>query len=476
MGTDLERGAMSTLVVGMLASARKLGHGHASVAMAPITLVVGMLVVLSTSASAAVPEAYLAAWNAASSQIDARIERCRKSDATINIVGADGRPIAAASLAIRQQTHEFLFGCNLFALGQLATPELNRKYEEAFARVCNFATIPFYWRELEPQPGQPRFDETSERIWRRPPPDLLVKWCKAHGITAKGHALMYSKNLFMPDWIDRHDAPKLKSLGQKHMTEIAQRYGNGIAIWDVVNEEIPRLAHPKEWCDVPDDYLAWCFEEAGRLFPKQARLLINDGTSEAHVTTDQYEAMIRGLIQRRVRVEGIGIQFHTSYGAMFNAKHYTPDNLSAVYERLGRLGLPLYITEITVPGVGNDGPAKQAAIVANLYRLWFSTPAMAGVTWWNLADGTAYKDENQSLGGLLDQDMNPKPAYQALDQLINRDWKTNLSAQTDAQGKAHFRGFYGKYTVEVTAGSLVRKFEINLSKGGPAHHNLTLNP
>ena len=83
----------------------------------------------------------------------------------------------------------------------------------------------------------------------------------------------------------------------------------------------------------------------------------------------------------------------------------------AVYEQLGRLGLPLYITEITIPGVGDDG-AEQAAIVANLYRLWFSTPTMAGVTWWNLGDGTAYQKENKALGGLLDNDMNPKPAYE----------------------------------------------------------------
>ncbi len=127
---------------------------------------------------------------------------------------------------------------------------------------------------------------------------------------------MYSKTMFMPDWIPREDPQRLKTLAVRHMKEIAERYGR---------------------------------------------------------------------------------------------KVYSPDRMTAVYERLGRLGPPLYITEITVPGVGKDGPAQQAAIVANLYRLWFSTPSMAGVTWWNLADNTAFGNENAALGSLLDKDITLNP-------------------------------------------------------------------
>jgi endo-1,4-beta-xylanase len=434
---------------------------------------------ISLSAACAVadvPETYRKMWDGVARQIDQGIERHRKGDATVEVVGADGRPVAGASLEIRQKTHEFLFGCNLFAIGQLDTPELNRKYEEAFARINNFATLPFYWRELEPEDGKPRFAEGSSRIWRRPPPDQLVKWCKARGITTKGHALMYSKTKFMPDWIQRDDPQRLKTLSERHMKEIAERYGRDIAVWDVVNEELPRLSNPHEWHAVPDDYLAWCFEEAGRLFPQSARLLINDGIHQSHITTDKYEELVKGLLERKRRVEGIGIQFHTSRGSMLSGKVYSPGHMIAVYERLGRLGLPLYITEITVPSVGQHGPAEQAAIVANLYRLWFSTPSMAGVTWWNLADGTAYMSENEALGGLLDKSMEPKPAYQALDKLINHEWKTKLAAKTDAQGKASFRGFCGKYTVRVTAGNQSRPYEIEVSKGGQAQHKLTWKP
>lgn len=418
--------------------------------------------------TAAVPEAYVKLWSdpAVARRIEQGIEANRRGDAVLRVLGSDGRPLAAAEVEVRHVRHEFLFGCNLFALGQLATPELNRRYEAAFTGLFNFATIPFYWRELEPQEGKPRFAAGSEPIWRRPPPDVLVAWCASNGITPKGHALMYAKTKFMPDWTARTDAEAFRRQGAKHMAEIAARYGAAIPIWDAVNEELPRRRNPQEWPAVPDDYLAWCFREADRLFPRPAVLMINDGTSQAHGTTDEYMALVKGLQDSGVRVDGIGIQFHAyNRSAMLKGETLTPAVLFDVYERIGRLGLPLYITEITIPGAGDAGPDLQAAIVENLYRLWFATPRMAGLTWWNLGDGTAYENENRVLGGLLDDAMLPKPACRALDRLVNRDWRTHAVVATGADGTARFRGFRGKYSVHVRAGDTMGSFEFDLTGG-----------
>ena len=449
-----------------------------------------MLSLIATTAQAETAEVFRKLWNdpTVAGRIKRDIEEYRKGNATIEVVDQDGKPLANAAVEVRQQRHEFLFGCNLFVLDQLATPELNRKYEAAFTNLFNFATLPFYWRQLEPQQGKPRYTEDSPRILRRPPPDRLVKWCKANGITPKGHALMYVNNKFMPDWTARNDAEAFLRQGAKHMAEIAQRYQSDIPIWDAVNEEMPRSKHLSAWHAVPDDYLAWCFQEAGRLFPKNTKLLINDGTPYVHNTTSDYEAMIKGLQQRGVPVGGIGIQFHTGgggigggamRGAMLGGKLFPPGKLCAVYDQLGRLGLPLYITEITISGAGNDGPALQAAVVENLYRRWFSTPRMAGVTWWNLGDGTAYKDEtrneNKSLGGLLDEEMNPKPAYQVLDKLINHEWKTSLTLKTDAGGKASFRGFHGTYRYVAGVGGKKVEGTLRVQSVGDNHHVIRLS-
>jgi hypothetical protein len=90
---------------------------------------------------------------------------------------------------------------------------------------------------------------------------------------------------------------------------------------------------------------------------------------------------------------------------------------------------------------------------------------MAGITWWNLGDGTAYGNEGMAGGGLADNDFNPKPAYQALDELINRDWKTHLETTSGANGGVRFRGFHGGYQITVKAADKTKTFEMSVRSG-----------
>jgi endo-1,4-beta-xylanase len=399
--------------------------------------------------------------------INRDIEQYRKGDAVIEIIDKKGNHISNALVEVHQQTHEFLFGCNLFILGQLKTPELNSRYEAAFSNLFNFATVPFYWGDLEPQQGHPRFEVGSEPVWRRPPPDLLLKWCEDHNITPKGHALMYAKNMFMPKWTEQNNPQKFLEQGEKHIAEIAKRYGDKFPVWDVANEEMPRMHNLNEWHKVPDNYLSWCFKEADNLFPKNVRLLYNDGTVQVHNAPAEYMAIFRKLKEDGARVDGMGIQFHMyDLPATLEGKLFPPKQLFSVYKQLEESGLPLYITEITIAGNGENGDELQAKIVGNLYRLWFSTPNMAGITWWNLGDGTAFGKENEAKGGLLDEEMNSKPAYKVLDRLINHEWKTNLNTSSGSGGSVSFRGFYGRYKITVIHKGKSIEREINLTKTG----------
>ena len=49
-----------------------------------------------------------------------------------------------------------------------------------------------------------------------------------------------------------------------------------------------------------------------------------------------------------------------------------------------------------------------------------------------------------SISGLFTRDMKPKTAYFAMDDLVNREWKTSLAAKASG-GKVAFRGFRGRY-------------------------------
>ena len=91
----------------------------------------------------------------------------------------------------------------------------------------------------------------------------------------------------------------------------------------------------------------------------------------------------------------------------------------------------------------------QAVIAQNLYRLWFSIKPMIGITWWNVVDGCGYKGE-PSVSGLFTRNMDPKPSFYALNNLINHEWKTNLTVKADKNGQIKFRGYKGNYKITWT--------------------------
>jgi hypothetical protein len=170
-----------------------------------------------------------------------------RAPATLTVVDADGTALSDAQIEAVQSTHDFLFGCNLFFLDGYETEAENHAYEARFAQLFNFGSAPFYWSDLEPEQGKPRFAKNSPRIYRRPPPDLAVEFAQKHGITLKGHPLMW--NHFYPSWLPKDKDQVAKAIST-HMAEIAERYADKIKIWDVVNET---LNAPRPEIILPDD-------------------------------------------------------------------------------------------------------------------------------------------------------------------------------------------------------------------------------
>ena len=428
----------------------------------------------------AVPDSYKKLWRdpAVNERIERNIQKYRQGDGALVFVDGTGQPVKGAKVVLRQVGHEFLFGCNAFVLGQLKPDVMNQRYESAFTNLFNFATVPFYWEGTEPTRGELRYAEPARDVWRRPPPDRFLPWAAKNGVTLKGHPLLW--HAYNPPWLPK-DAAELRGLYQKRFREIASRFGDKIPIWDVVNES---LVCPTNYPLFTRDraYVAWAFAEAGPLFPSGRLMMINEVTSYNFLPAamNPYLAQVKSLLAQGAKVKGIGLQFHFFRREALD-KHLAsascdPAKLLDLYERLAEFGLPLFITEITIPSAGADGDELQAEVVRDCYRLWFSAPTMAGITWWNLGDGTAVKGENEAKGGLMDGDLKPKSAYRALDQLINEQWKTHALVESDTQGQAKFRGFFGRYQVEVTSREKIQRFEINHTRTGPQRHQLVLQP
>jgi len=91
-----------------------------------------------------------------------------------------------------------------------------------------------------------------------------------------------------------------------------------------------------------------------------------------------------------------------------------------------------------------------------------------GIILTNLKPGEFIERQFNSFSGLpqlLDSQMRPKPVYVAIDKLINKEYRTNITAVTDPQGQIKFRGFYGNYKLifKDTEGK-VQVVKINVQK------------
>ena len=419
-------------------------------------------------------DSYLKLWSPElQTRINENIDMNRKGEVTVDIIDHNGLPIEGAVLGVQQETHAFLFGCNAFVLGQLGSSIKNDQYEKIFTRIFNFATVPVYWSATEPQRGKTRYSEGGEDIWRRPPADRFIPFGKKYNLTLKAHPLLWHEH--NPNWLPGNP-DSLKVLYHNRFQQLSTRYAKDIDIWEVTNESID-CSKDYPLFSENRGYVDWAFKEAAPLFEDKNLMMINDKTrfNELIPSENDYYKQVKELLEKGSPIEGIGFQFHLWFEPRLMEKYlagerFQPQKMLEVYDEFSKFELPLYITEITVPTPeGKYGEAIRTEVIKNLYRLWFSVPSMAGITYWNLGDSMAYDKENAASSGLVDENMNPKSSYYTLDELINKEWKTNLNLKTDKKGEIQFRGFYGKYKFTITYNGKTLEKEAYIKKSGNNH-------
>lgn len=414
------------------------------------------------------------------------IEKYRKGDAEICVTDKDGKAVPGAKVSIKQKSHEFRFGANIFLLDELETDEKNEAYKSYFADVFNMATLPFYWNALEPEKGKTRYDKDSPKIYRRPAPDLCIDFCEKHGIEPREHALAYD-HLF-PNWLKGASVGEVKRELERRYAEIAERYADKIRTIEVTNE-MEWMKGKTAFYDEPD-YVEWCFKLAEKYFPNN-QLVINEFTGTAWEdtcrATDKYYAYIEANMLKGARIDAIGMQYHLFHRREEEYKStrltLNPESLYRHMDLYSNFGKPLQITEVTLPAYSWEAEDEeiQAEIIEKLYSIWFSHPNVEQIIYWNLVDGYANVEdpnpevikksrgdmtlgENYYHGGLLRFDMSPKPAYYKIKELMQKTWHTELETATNENGVAAFRGFYGGYEIEISAGgkTYTRTFDLSV--------------
>ncbi len=405
-------------------------------------------------------------------RVEHDIEQNRKGSFELILTDSCGRPLENCTLTAESTAIDFNFGCNIFMLGEYASPEENKLYEEKFTSLFNTATLPLYWEGTEPSEGYLRYSrETPHDIYRRPPLEEVMDFCKRNQLRMKGHPLFWHE--FVPDWLpDRY--ADLKPHIVRRFKELAEVCGTQVEAFDVVNE--PSRIYDVHMRDrrigrkhlIPsDNYCEELFYLAKQYFPA-AKLILNDVTGvvfdEFHGKYSAFYLLLEKYLNKGVPIDEIGFQCHIADGA---SNAYDTERLLDILDTYAALGRSINISEISIASRFDDVEDEelQSILAERLYKTCFSNKAVSGITWWNLPDDGILTTKRTAAGenlpstGLLGRNFHEKVAYKALKKLIVEDLRTSVTVPVKG-GIAKFRGFYGDY--KLTALQNGRKYEADI--------------
>lgn len=321
---------------------------------------------------------------------------------------------AKHAISKRGPRKDFLFGCNFFG-----HPGLGAKYDDQFAALFNFATVPFYWRSFEKEKGEPNWANTDE----------MVDWLISHNIKPKGHPLVWFNKAGVPTWIEGKPFEEIKKLSADRTTEIVTRYKGKIDIFDVINEAHDFANEPGFSPEQLDEMTRTACDASKAANPQVLRIVNSTAVWGSYAAREGSAARsplqyLKDCIRAGVEFEAVGIQCYYPGQDMFE--------VDRMLERFAALGKRVHITEL---GVASDPGPDDRAIVKSPWGLWhkpwseevqadwieqfyticYSKDYMDAITWWDFSDNGHFWPH----GGLLRPTLEPKESYTRLKGLIS---------------------------------------------------------
>ncbi len=270
----------------------------------------------------------------------------------------------------------------------------------------------FSWRYFEPEQG--KFDFSMV--------DVQVDFALSQNMQICGHTLLWpSFDQAYPDWVlnGGYSKAQLKELLKTYITTVMNHYHGKINCWIVVEEP---YSENRQWDLLYSvfggyEYLDWAYQVARDADP-DALLIYND---EFNLTPDDVNTALMQEIINRLQslniIDGVGLEMH------LNASE--PPNKQEVVETMRNYGISVHITEIDVnlaeiAGSQDERLTLQSQVFSDMLDACLESNVCESFSVWGFGDKYAFQERNYSNAdpGLFDDDLQPKPAYAALLEIL----------------------------------------------------------
>lgn len=392
-------------------------------------------------------------------EADARIEEHRKADLAVRVVDVAGNPVEGATVDVQMQRHAFQWGTAIQAHRINGSGSDDNNYRQRLLE--NYNSVVF-----ENEHKWPAWEGHFGFIFGQTQSFNALPWISANDLYLRGHYVTWAT------FFDREGFVSGPGVPEGTTTNLQAE------LFDHIDEKLPALeAHVGEW-DVINHPIGWApptyEEEFGISFYRDIinytrtitdhDLWINEDNvlggnrfRQGLETQEEYQRIIEYLIDEGAAPDGIGFQGH--FIGEFGRDNVAAEDIYASLERFAALVPRLKITELDIDVETNE--ARQAVLMDEYLRTFFSHPAVEGVTMWGFWEGQTWRPNT----GLYRVDWSEKPALTAYQSLVFNEWWTEETGVTSNAGEFSVRGFKGDYLVEVTAGGFSETQSLSLLDG-----------
>lgn len=380
----------------------------------------------------------------------ARIEKIRKGDLKVIVKDKKGNLVPDAKVNVEMLRHTFGFG-NIVNKQHFGNPgPKGQKYRKIIKENFNQVTFENALKHdmwlLQKSEGR------TDRIFNDI--DTLDAW----NIDLRGHALVWPSTRYTKVskfFIDKGNKDGLRGLVKNHISEITAATKGRVVDWDVVNE--PYINH--QFMDIlgKNELLEWFklarqIEPDADLYINETRFLIDGGVNK-NVQDNLYE-WVEYLQENNVDINGLGFQGHFGETGLTS-----PKKVLEIFDRFGKLGLKLKITELDITTLDDD---LQADFFSDFCIAVYSHPAANAIISWGFWEDAHWRPD----ACWYRSDFTPKPIAQVHKDLVFKKWWTNESGKASSSGEFLTRGYCGDYKVTVESNGKMVSKEFELTNKG----------
>ncbi len=352
------------------------------------------------------------------------IEKNRKSDFTLRFADGKGKILSNLKVSGRLERHQFLFG----ACPGESRADSDPRWVAAWSNLFNYgvAQNAMKWSSVERLPGVRDFDRVDRIL------DLATK----HDVVLEYHFLTGYHPSWLSDLPDAEKAQHQKAFAR----EVVKRYKDKMAFFQVFNEDWQtHIARAKVYFDQTE-----FFAELVKEFPG-----VKFGVSDCWTMNDTTPIPDPDTVKKRYP----GISYLALHGHKPRRQWISPQEMYRNFDKYLQSGLKLHITEFGIETGAIQSEYRKgdwtdeniAEYFVQVRTVAFSHPAVEAFNQW----GMGPEKNRWTANLLLGDDYSPKPAYEALESLINHKLSTAIDGLTDAEGQYRFRGFHGRYEITV---------------------------